>query len=95
MLNKLALPHYVPLVLWFCEKMFSFSFVYFFAFISILVYFSIVNNSCRGSELSTDPRGRVGDIHYDCCLFGSSLLFPQEKRGDSIFPPYMAAVLLC
>ena len=75
--------------------MFSFSFVYFFAFISVLVYFSIVNNSCRGSELSTDPRGRVGDIHYDCCLFGSSLLFPQEKRGDSIFPPYMAAVLLC
>ena len=23
------------------------------------------------------------------------LLFPQEKRGDSIFPPYMAELFLC
>ena len=23
------------------------------------------------------------------------LIFPQEKRGDSIFPPYMAELFLC
>ena len=51
----------VRLVLWLCENLFFlFPFFFFFFFFFFLIsnfyfYSSIVNNSCRGSELRSDP----------------------------------------
>ena len=42
----------------------------------------------------------MNNVHHDCCFhscYESSdllLLLPQEKRGDSVFPPYMADLFL-
>ena len=47
-----------------------------------------------------DPGSSVCDVRHDWCfslvmIVGWLSLFPQKKRGDSIFPPYMADVFLC
>ena len=76
-----------------CENLF---FSFFLTSFLLFVYFSIINNWCRDSKLSS-----VGDVHHDCCFhscYESSdllLLLPQEKRGESVFPPYMADLFLC
>ena len=47
-----------------------------------------------------DPGSSVCDVRHDWCfslvmIVGWLSLFPQKKRGDYIFPPYMADVFLC
>ena len=47
-----------------------FSFFYFLILFSFLCFFfSIVDNWCRGSELSRDPGGSVSGVNHDCCFF--------------------------
>ena len=74
-------------VVWKC--FISLSFILFplfpFSFYSCF-FFTIVNSSGRGFELSRNPRNSVGGVHHDCCRVGLSWLSTQEKRGDSIFP---------
>ena len=67
---------------------------FFFRFKFSFLFISIENSPCRGSKVSRDPGSSVGDVTL-VMIVDLLLLFPLEKWGDSIFPPYMAELFLC
>ena len=67
---------------------------FFFRFKFSFLFISIENSPCRGSKVSRDPGSSVGDVTL-VMIVDLLLIFPLEKWGDSIFPPYMAELFLC
>ena len=69
---------------------------FFFFLISFLlfVYFSIKNNWCRDSKLSS-----VGDVHHDCCFHfcyeSSDLLFYPRRSERSLFSLLIWLISFC
>ena len=73
------------MVVWKCFLSLSFFKFYGFFF---NFYFSIVNNLCRGSELSRDPWSSVCDVRlfYSCCDYWLVVAFPSGEARGFYFP---------
>ena len=78
------------MVVWKCFLSLSF-FSSLCLFVFFYFYFSIVNNLCRGSELSRDPGSNVCDVRHDCCFcpcydFWLVVAFPSGEARGFYFP---------
>ena len=85
----------------FCFFVFVCFFVFFlfsFKFYFYLLFIYIENSPCRGSKVSREVEWvmfTIIAVFTPVVIVDLFLLFPQEKSGDSIFPPYMAELFLC